>query len=86
MISPPHAKNRIRPLFRDRLGEIQKDIASAMIGKTVSLMAGARGIAHGMVAGVMVETGTPKIIVNGRRYRLDQVLSVCPAAVPLTSN
>lgn len=66
---------------QSRLGEIQKNVARAMIGKTVSLMADASTIARGMVAGVMMETGMPKIVVNGQSYGLNQILSVCPASL-----
>ena len=65
-----------KPLFKDKLGEIRKNIASAMIGRTVSLMVNAKTIANGMVAGVIVEAGAPKIIVNGHFYDLDKVLTV----------
>ena len=67
---------RTKPLFEDKLGEIRKNIASAMIGRTVSLLADAKTIAHGMVAGVMVEAGIPKIVVNGHTYDLGRVLTV----------
>ena len=67
---------RTKPLFEDKLGEIRKDIASAMIGRTVSLLADAKTIARGMVAGVMVEAGMPKVVVNGHSYELGRVLTV----------
>ena len=75
-----NSTNRSKPLFKNPLGEIQKNIASAMIGKTVRLMADAKTIASGLVVGVMIETGTPKIVVNGQHYELNQILTVCPAA------
>lgn len=65
-----------KPLFEDKLGEIRTNIASAMIGRTVSLLVNAKTIANGMVAGVIVEAGAPKIIVNGHFYDLDKVLTV----------
>ena len=65
----------------DRLGEIRKQIARAMIGKSVNLMADAETIVRGMVAGVMVETGKPKVVVNGQSYGLNQILTVCPASL-----
>lgn len=52
-----------------------------MIGKSVNLMADAETIVRGMVAGVMVETGTPKVVVNGQSYGLNQILTVCPASL-----
>jgi hypothetical protein len=81
MLTPSNLIHRTKRSSKDRLGEIRKNIASAMVGKTVSLVADARTIARGMVAGVMVETGTPKIVVNGRSYGLNQILSVCPASL-----
>ena len=70
------SEKRTKSLFNDDLGEIRKNIASAMIGRTVSLLADAKTIAHGMVAGVMVEAGMPKIVVNGQSYELGRVLTV----------
>lgn len=78
MLTSLNPRKQTKPLFEDRLGEIQTNFASAMIGKTVSWMADAGTIAHGLVAGVLVETGTPKIVVIGRRYNLDRILTVCP--------
>ena len=85
MLTSSNSINRIKPLFEDELGDIRKNIASSMIGKIVSLSSNARIIARGMVVGVMVETGLPKIVVNGHRYGLNQVLSVTPASVNSTN-
>jgi len=79
MMTSSNTTRRIERRPKDRLGEIRKNIAGAMIGKTVNLMADAETIVRGMVAGVMVETGTPKIVVNGQGYDLNKILSVCPA-------
>jgi len=76
MIPSTKSTVRTRPLFNDKLGEIRKNIASAMIGRTVSLVADAKTIARGIVAGVMVEAGAAKIVVNGHHYDLDRVLTV----------
>jgi len=76
MIPSKKSTVRTKPFFDDKLGQIRKNIASAMIGRTVSLLADAKTIAHGMVAGVMVEAGMPKIVVNGQSYELGRVLTV----------
>ena len=76
MIPSKKSTVRTKPFFDDKLGQIRKNIASAMIGRTVSLLADAKTIAHGMVAGVMVEAGMPKIVVNGQSYDLGRVLTV----------
>ena len=85
MLTSSNATRRIERPLEDRLGEIRTHIACAMIGKTVSLMADARTVARGMVAGIMVETGIPKIVVNGHGYQLNQILSVTPVSA-LTTN
>ncbi len=79
MMTPSKSNRRTERQPKDRLGEIRKNIAGAMIGKTVNLMADAETIVRGMVAGVMLETGSPKIVVNGQGYDLNRILSVCPA-------
>lgn len=68
--SPP----AIRPAKVVRL-----EMANSMVGRTVSLMVNARKITRGIVAGVLVESGVPKIVVNGASYDTHQVLSSCPA-------
>jgi hypothetical protein len=68
------------PLLEDKLASIRKKIASALIGSTVDLLAGSQ-IAHGIVAGVSVVAGSPKILVNGRLYDIDQVLTSTSASI-----
>ena len=57
---------------------IPNHLAQALIGQTVSLMDRAHKIAHGVVAGVLMETDRPKLIVDRVEYDLSQVLSVTP--------
>jgi hypothetical protein len=63
------------PLVEDKLGVIRKNLAKAMIGSTVDLLADSKTIAHGVVTGVSMMAGTPRIIVNGRSYDMSQVLT-----------
>jgi len=63
------------PLLEDKLASIRKKLASALIGSTVDLLADSQTIAHGIVAGVRMVAGNPKIVVNGQLYDMDQVLT-----------
>jgi hypothetical protein len=73
---------RARPASNSRFGEqiINNHLALALVGQTVSLLDHAHKIAHGVVAGVVTETGRSKLIVDRVEYDLNQVLSVTPAA------
>jgi hypothetical protein len=62
------------------LNVISAHIAGSMLGSEVSLRTGPRLPAHGIVTGVVLDAGTPRIVVNGAAYGLDQVLTVVPAA------
>jgi hypothetical protein len=53
-------------------------LAASLIGQTVALLNRSHSISHGVVAGVIHETGRPKLIVNRHEYDLNQVLSVTP--------
>lgn len=59
---------------------IYNHLALALVGQTVSLLDRAHKIAHGVVAGVVTETGRPKLVVDRVEYDLNQVLSVTPPA------
>ena len=61
-----------------QIGAVRQHLAEAMIGKTVDLLNG-RAVAHGVVSGVMLLAGNPKLLVNGRAYDLNQVLTASPA-------
>jgi flagellar hook assembly protein FlgD len=50
--------------------------AAAMLGKQVTLQVDANTATQGVVTGIDVTTGTPKIVVNNQAYDLGQVLSV----------
>jgi hypothetical protein len=63
------------PLLEDRLEVIRRNLARAMVGSTVDLLADGRTITHGIVTRVKIVAGMPKIIVKGRPYDLDQVVT-----------
>jgi hypothetical protein len=63
-------------VFREQT--IPSHLASALIGQTVSLLNASHTVSHGVVSGVLNETGRPKIIVGRMQYDLNQVLSVTP--------
>ena len=66
---------------QDQLGLIRAHMAEHMIGCAVDLLIDATHIAHGVVTGVLTEAGTPKLVVDGHRYDLDQILTVAPAGM-----
>ncbi|HTL16934.1 MAG TPA: hypothetical protein VL793_06845 [Patescibacteria group bacterium] len=70
---------RLRRLGRPvRSNTIPNHLAASLVGQTVSLLGHGHTILHGIVAGVLNETGRPKLIVNRHEYDLNQVLSVTP--------
>lgn len=50
--------------------------ANALIGQTVQLQADEETIAAGVVSGVSLEAGTPRLLVGGEAYDLGQVLTI----------
>jgi hypothetical protein len=63
------------PSFEGALGGIRQHIAEAMVGSTVDVLTSGHTVAHGVVTGVFTATGSPKIIVNGRTYNMNQVIT-----------
>lgn len=60
--------------------------ANGLVGNTVTLQVDTNGTtATGVVQGVVMQSGTPEIMVNGTLYKLGQVLQVAPT-VASTSN
>lgn len=74
--------SRGRPNGSFRFGSqtVPNHLALALIGQTVSVLDRAHKVAHGVVAGVLTETGRPKLVVNRVEYDLNQILSVTPPA------
>jgi flagellar basal-body rod modification protein FlgD len=54
--------------------------ANSLIGSTVTLQVTPQSTATGTVQGVVLQNGTPQILVNGSTYTLSQVTSVTPPA------
>jgi len=70
--------NCVTAVNHAEISSVRQHLAEAMIGKTVDLLSG-RAVAHGVVSGVMLLAGNPKLLVNGRAYDMDQVLTASPA-------
>jgi hypothetical protein len=81
MLRSLNSKLASLPLLEDKLRPIRKKLASALIGSTVDLLADSHTIAHGIVSGVAVVAGTPKIRVNGRLYNMDRILTSTAASL-----
>jgi hypothetical protein len=66
---------------RHKCRAVRKHIAKALVGQTVDLLVDAHTIVHGVVTGVMNEAGTPKLVVHGTGYDLNQILTAMPASL-----
>ena len=56
--------------------------ASALIGETVQIQLDKDTATAGVVEGVKVDAGVPKLMINGEAYPLEQVLTITPTPVP----
>lgn len=52
--------------------------ANALIGQTVGVRMADGVVESGVVSGVEVESGWPRLLVNGQRYELNRVFSIGP--------
>lgn len=52
--------------------------ANGLVGSTVTIQVDSLNTASGVVTGVVMNSGTPQITVNGTNYNLSQVTSVTP--------
>ena len=59
--------------------------ADSLVGNTVMLQVDPQTTASGVVTGVIVQGGTPQIMVNGTNYDLSQVVAVAPTTASTTS-
>jgi hypothetical protein len=69
-----------RKLERVAAQTIPNHLAHALVGQTVSLLGRSKTIRHGVVAGVITQTGRPMLVVDRVEYDLSQVLSITPPA------
>ena len=60
--------------------------ANSLIGKTVTLQVNPDLTAQGSVSAVQIEAGTPKLIVNGQKFDLDQVVTISPSVEATTTS
>jgi flagellar basal-body rod modification protein FlgD len=60
--------------------------ANSLIGSTVNLQVDSGTTTSGVVSGVVMNSGTPLIMVGGSTYNLNQVLSVSPSVTNTTSS
>jgi flagellar basal-body rod modification protein FlgD len=58
--------------------------ANSLIGSTVTLQVDPKTTATGAVQGVVLQNGTPEILVNGTTYLLSQVTAVAPTTASST--
>ena len=61
--------------------------ADSLLGSTVNIQVDSQTMTNGVVQGVVLQNGTPRILVNGSAYNLNQVISVAPTVVnPAAAN
>lgn len=60
--------------------------ADSLLGSTVNLQIDSQTMTNGVVQGVIVQNGTPMILVNGAAYTVSQVISVAPTVATQTTN
>ena len=63
-----------------KFDDIGVRLACFMIGRTVDMFVDARTIARGIVTGVLTEAGVPKLVMGGKRYDVDQILTATPSS------
>jgi len=54
--------------------------ANSLLGRTVEIQDESKAKVTGLVTAVQMEAGTPKLVVNGTRYDLSNLLSITPPA------
>lgn len=82
MVRSLHTRIASLPFVEDKLEVIRKNLARAMVGNTVDLLADRKTVAHGIVTGVLIVAGAPKIVVDGRTYDMNQVLTSTTNSIP----
>ncbi len=77
MTRSSHYKTGPQHTFR----ALHRHLARALIGQSVELLVDAHTIVQGIVSGVLTEAGHPKLVVDGSRYELHQILTAIPATL-----
>lgn len=60
--------------------------ADSLVGNTVTIQINSQLSTSGVVSGVILENGAPKIVVDGASYDLNQVTSVSPTVISPSSS
>lgn len=77
----PAKHSRREPARPAVAGSVRLHLATALIGQSVDLLVSASTIVHGVVSGVLTDSGSPKVVVGGSPYDLNQILTVTPTAL-----
>lgn len=57
---------------------VSLNMANALVGRTVDVLAGTKKVTHGVVSGVLTEAGKPRIVVGKSSYDMRQILTISP--------
>jgi hypothetical protein len=60
--------------------DVRHGIAYSLVGRAVGLLAKGGHIAHGIVTSVHIGANAPMLLVDGKAYGLEQVLTAVPAS------
>jgi flagellar basal-body rod modification protein FlgD len=67
-------------------GSLSMMQANSLVGSTVNLQIDANDSTSGVVQGIVMNNGTPEILVNGTTYPLSQITAVEPPAANPSGN
>jgi flagellar basal-body rod modification protein FlgD len=59
-------------------GSLSMMQANSLVGSTVTVQVNSQSTASGVVQGVIMQNGSPQIVINGADYSLSQVVTVNP--------
>ena len=66
-------------------GDLASLQANGLIGRTVSVTTATGVPISGVVSAVLMQSGTPSVIVNGQSYALSQIAGILPTTAATTS-
>ena len=59
--------------------------ANSLVGSTVTIAVDSKDTTSGVVQGVTMDNGTPKVVVNNTSYNVSQVVTVAPTVAAKTN-
>ena len=79
MNRPAHRTHAPTNWVANPLGDVRQRMARALLGQAVSLVVNPKKITQGIVTDVLTGAEIPEIVVEGMRYKFNQILTTIPA-------